>query len=327
MIVSADLNIREFLFSFFGTINNSERRNTMRKHLKIVLCLAACLCLALAIDGTVTASVTRDMNSTEIIVTPSAETTPPAETTPSTETTPPAETTPSTVTTPPADDAPLAPPAVGDTVVVDGLKYKITSSKAATFIGLEKAKSLSSVTIPASITLGAKNAKDVSVLKVTAIGDKALTKDTKVVSVNIGKNVKTIGKAAFGGCTKLKTVKGGAAVTAIKDDAFSGCKALKNFPAMNKLQKIGANAFKGDKALATFTLAKTVTNIGKNAFNGCSGLKAIAVKTEKLTDKNVGAGAFKGINKKAVFKCPKKKLKEYAKLFVKKGAPKTSKFK
>ena len=260
----------------------------MRKHLKIVLCLAACLCLALAIDGTVTASVTRDMNSTEIV-----------------------------------DSA----PAVGDTVVVDGLKYKITSSKAATFIGLEKAKSLSSVTIPASITLGAKNAKDVSVLKVTAIGDKALTKDTKVVSVNIGKNVKTIGKAAFGGCTKLKTVKGGAAVTAIKDDAFSGCKALKNFPAMNKLQKIGANAFKGDKALATFTLAKTVTNIGKNAFNGCSGLKAIAVKTEKLTDKNVGAGAFKGINKKAVFKCPKKKLKEYAKLFVKKGAPKTSKFK
>ena len=236
----------------------------MRKHLKIVLCLAACLCLALAIDGTVTASVTRDMNSTEIV-----------------------------------DSA----PAVGDTVVVDGLKYKITGSKAATFIGLEKAKSLSSVTIPASITLGAKNAKDVSVLKVTAMGDKALTKDTKVVSVNIGKNVKTIGKAAFGGCTKLKTVKGGAAVTAIKDDAFSGCKALKNFP------------------------AKTVTNIGKNAFNGCSGLKAIAVKTEKLTDKNVGAGAFKGINKKAVFKCPKKKLKEYAKLFVKKGAPKTSKFK
>ena len=36
----------------------------MKKHLKIVLCLAACLCLALAIDGTVNASTTRDANST-----------------------------------------------------------------------------------------------------------------------------------------------------------------------------------------------------------------------------------------------------------------------
>ena len=129
------------------------------------------------------------------------------------------------------------------------------------------------------------------------------------------------------GCPKLKTVKGGAAVTNIKDGAFSSCKVLKTFPAMGKLQKIGANAFKGDKALPKFTLAKSVNSIGKNTFNGCAGLKTITVKAEKLTSKNVGAGAFKGINKKATFSCPKKQLKAYKKLFVKKGAPKTCKFK
>ncbi len=66
--------------------------------------------------------------------------------------------------------------------------------------------------------------------------------------------------------------------------------------------------------------------IGKNAFNGCKALKTIEVKTTKLTDKNVGAAAFKGIYKKATFKCPKKKLKEYKKLFIKRGAPKSCRF-
>ena len=54
-----------------------------------------------------------------------------------------------------------------------------------------------------------------------------------------------------------------------------------------------------------------MTSIGKNAFNGCAGLKTITVKTEKLTNKNVGAGAFKGINKKATFKCPSNASQTY----------------
>ena len=178
-----------------------------------------------------------------------------------------------------------------------------------------------SVVIPAAINHNGSS------LKVTSIADNAFKGNKKLTTVTLGKNVKIIGKNAFASCAKLTTVKGGAAVTTIKDGAFSGCKALKTFPAMNKLQKIGNNSFKGDKALAKFTLAKTVTNIGKNAFNGCSGLKTITVKAEKLTNKSVGTGAFKGISSSATFKCPKKQLKAYKKLFVKKGAPKTCKFK
>ena len=163
-------------------------------------------------------------------------------------------------------------------------------------------------------------------IKVTAIADNAFRKDKKLTTVRIGKYVRSIGKNAFAGCVKLKSVKGGTKVITIMDNAFSGCRALKTFPVMNSLQKIGANGFNGDKALSKFTLAKAVKSIGKNAFKGCAGLKTVTVKTEKLTTKNVGANAFKGINKKAIFKCPKKQMKKYKTLFVKKGAPKTCKF-
>ncbi len=163
--------------------------------------------------------------------------------------------------------------------------------------------------------------------KVTGIAGKALYRDTAVQTVSIGCNVKSIGKNAFASCTKLVTITGGDAIKTIGDSAFSGCKALRSFPVLKKLQKIGANAFRNCVKLPAFTLWSTVASVGKNAFYGCSGLKAIEVKTKKLTEKNVGAAAFKGINKKAVFTCPKKKLKAYKKLFIKKGAPKTCTFK
>ena len=150
---------------------------------------------------------------------------------------------------------------------------------------------------------------------------KALTK------MVISAKVTSVGNNAFNGCVKLKTITGGKAVTKIGTGAFAGCSVLTTVPAFGKLQTIGENAFKGCKTLTKFTLSASVKSIGKNAFNSCAKLKTITVKTTKLTDKNVGAGAFKGIYKKATFKCPKAKLSAYKKLFVKKGAPKTCSFK
>ncbi len=213
---------------------------------------------------------------------------------------------------------PEAPdPVIGDTITVDGLNYRIIEAEKVSFVGLKKAKSKTTVIIPATVSIGRAD------YKVAEIAAKALYKDTKVKTITIGKNVKTIGKNAFASCSKLTTVKGGEGIVTINDSAFSGCKVLKTFPAMGKLQSIGARAFKGCVKLTKFTLAAKVKSIGKNAFNGCKGLKNIDVKTTKLTDKNVGAAAFKGIYKTATFKCPKKKLKAYKELFIKKGAPKT----
>lgn len=143
-------------------------------------------------------------------------------------------------------------PAIGDSFTYKDLKFKVTAKKEVTFIGLKKAKSLASVTIPASFKY---------------------KKTTYTVAA------------------------------------------------------IAANAMKGDTKIKKLTIGANIKSIGKNAFSGCKNLKTITVKTKKLTGQTVKSNAFAKINSKATFKCPKEKLDEYAKLFVKKGAPKNCKFK
>lgn len=92
-----------------------------------------------------------------------------------------------------------------------------------------------------------------------------------------------------------------------------------------KVTSIAANAFKNNKKLKKVVIGKNVTKIGKKAFYGCRKLKKITVKTTKLTKKNVGRQAFKGIHKKAAFKVPKKKISSYRKVFRARGAAKTTK--
>lgn len=76
--------------------------------------------------------------------------------------------------------------------------------------------------IPKTVKLGGKT------FKVTSIAKKALYNKTKVKSVTIGENVKTIGASAFQKCKKLSTI------------------TVKT----TKLKSVGKNAFKGIKANA-----------------------------------------------------------------------------
>ncbi len=94
-----------------------------------------------------------------------------------------------------------------------------------------------------------------------------------------------------------------------------------------KVTEIKANAFKGMKKLTTVTIGANIKTIGKSAFQNCAKLKTITIKTKKLTASSVKSNAFKGIYKKATFKCPKGKAAAYKKILLKKGAPKTCKFK
>ena len=209
-------------------------------------------------------------------------------------------------------------PSTGPMTVGDG-NYNVAANGTAVYTG--PAGDPATVTIPDTITVNGKP------VKVTSIADKAFFKKAKLKTITIGKNIETIGKSAFESCKSLTTIKGGKGVVTIKDKAFASCAKLKKIPAFEKLQTIGASAFKGDKVLASLTLSANVNKIGKDAFNGCAALKKITIKTTKLTDKNVGKNAFKGINSKATFKCPKGKAKDYKKILQKKGAPKTAKFK
>ena len=89
---------------------------------------------------------------------------------------------------------------------------------------------------------------------------------------------------------------------------------------------IAPNAFKGMKKLKSVTIGENIQSIGKNAFKNCANLKKITIKSLSLEKSTVGANAFRGINPKAVVKCPKSKKKEYRKFLIKKGMKKTVRF-
>ncbi len=92
-----------------------------------------------------------------------------------------------------------------------------------------------------------------------------------------------------------------------------------------KVTSIAKNAFKGNRSIKKLTIGKNVAKIGKQAFNGCKNLKNITIRTTKLTAKKVGAKAFKGIKSNATIKVPKKKLKAYKSMLLKKGVSKKAK--
>ena len=109
----------------------------------------------------------------------------------------------------------------GTSFTVGAYKYKITNSKEVSFAGIKSAKT-KKVVIPKTVKIGGKT------FKVTSVAKKALYKKSKVTSVTIGANVKTIGASAFAGCKKLSTI------------------TIKS----NVLKSAGKNAFKGIKATA-----------------------------------------------------------------------------
>lgn len=88
---------------------------------------------------------------------------------------------------------------------------------------------------------------------------------------------------------------------------------------------INKNAFKNCKKMKKITINGSVEKIGSQAFYGCKNLKQIVIKSSFI--KSVGKNALKGINKKAVIKVPKSKLKSYQKKFKKKGQKSSVKIK
>lgn len=116
-------------------------------------------------------------------------------------------------------------------------------------------------------------------------------------------------------------------VTAISDNAFNGCKKLKSVTIGKYVTTIGNKAFFKCTSLKKITIPASVTKIGKKAFYGCRELKSINIKTKKLKSKSVGTQAFKGIQKIAVIKVPKKQKKSYQKWLRKKGLTKKMKIK
>lgn len=90
-----------------------------------------------------------------------------------------------------------------------------------------------------------------------------------------------------------------------------------------KVTAISDGAFKDCKKLTKVTIGGNIKTIGKKAFYNCKNLKTITIKSKSL--KKVGSKAFKGINRKAKIKVPKKQLSSYKKLLKGRGQTKTVK--
>ena len=212
--------------------------------------------------------------------------------------------TPPTGPSAPAEPPIPQPPKVGYAISDSSSKavYKVSKQgKEVTFVKPNK-KTYTKVTIPATVTYeGVK-------YKVTAIANNACKSNSKLKTVKIGSNVKTIGSKAFYGCKKLTKVTIGSKVTTIGNSAFQNCTVLKSI-----------------------TIPSKVSKIGSKAFYGCKKLLKMTIKTTKLTQKKVGKNAFTKMGssnyKKVVVKVPKKQKKAYTKWLKKCGLNKKAKIK
>ena len=169
------------------------------------------------------------------------------------------------------------------------------------------------ITVPATMTM------DGVTYKVTVVAENAFKNNKKIEKVTIEKNVTDIEEKAFYGCSNLKNVSLGSDVNVIGESAFSGCKNLNKVSLNKNLIVIDDKAFYRCTKLSGVTIPSKVKTIGEDAFYGCKNLKKITIKTTKLTNKNVGKKAFKGISSKAVIKVPKNKAAAYKKLLQSKG--------
>ena len=88
----------------------------------------------------------------------------------------------------------------GDTFVEDGLKYKVLSKSTVEVLGFSESNKNTELTIPATV----KNSG--TKFSVVKVANGAFSKNKKLTTVVIEKNVTTIGKKAFYGCKNLKNI-------------------------------------------------------------------------------------------------------------------------
>lgn len=163
-----------------------------------------------------------------------------------------------------------------------------------------------------------KKAKKGSVAVITATAaDRNIVKASCKVTVAAaplpGKN-----EIAYSGNLAYKVTKSSAkkkTVTCIgfKSKAAKGVKipeTIKINGYKYKVTGIAKSAFEKNKKIKSVTIGKNVTSIGQNAFANCTALTSIKIKGTSLG--TIGKNAWKGINKKAVAKVPKKQKKAYA---------------
>ena len=113
-------------------------------------------------------------------------------------------------------------------------------------------------------------------LPVTSIGDGAFEWCTSLTSVTIPGSVTSIGDEAFG-LSGLTSVTIGNDVISIGDYAFDTCSSLTSVTIGTNVTSIGDGAFNECISLTSVTIPSRVTSIGKRVFQFCRSLTSITV--------------------------------------------------
>ncbi|MBO4564553.1 MAG: leucine-rich repeat domain-containing protein [Bacteroidaceae bacterium] len=175
---------------------------------------------------------------------------------------------------------------VDDIIIVDGLKYTVTSvveSRTVELTGYDGAKPTGALVIPTA-------AKGYSVI---SIGAGAFQECTGLTSVSIPATVTTIKAFAFSECTGLTSFTIPHNVTEIKSYTFSGCTGLTSVTIPDGVTYIGSGAFEQCAGLTSIEIPNGVTYIGYRAFEGCSGLTSVSIPNGMIS---IGYSAFSECN-------------------------------
>ena len=132
------------------------------------------------------------------------------------------------------------------------------------YLAFEGCSSLTSLTIPSSVT---------------SIGFSAFSGCSGLTSLTIPSSVTSIGSSAFEGCSGLTSFTIPSSVTSISSGAFEGCSGLTSFTIPSSVTSIGSGAFYCCSGLTSLTIPSSVTSIDNSVFSGCSGLTSLTISS------------------------------------------------
>ena len=144
------------------------------------------------------------------------------------------------------------------------------------YLAFEGCSSLTSLTIPSSVT---------------SIGFSAFSGCSGLTSLTIPSSVTSIGSSAFEGCSGLTSFTIPSSVTSIDNSAFSGCSGLTSLTIPSSVTRIGQSAFEGCSGLTSLTISSSVTEICDYVFKGCSGLTSLTIPSSVTS---IGYKVFSG---------------------------------
>ncbi len=121
--------------------------------------------------------------------------------------------------------------------------------------------------------------KSVKTAEITAgeFNNASFSGSTKLESITIGGEMKSVPVSFFRECTSLTTVKLPDTLEKIENCAFYGCSVLEEFSIPQTVNEIGSEAFTNCKALKSISLPDAIKKIGVNTFKGCEAIEEITI--------------------------------------------------